>query len=388
MDPRGAKQTRPPRPLPEREFPRGPRPTKRAPRSQHVPAPGLRPALHAERPHLSLQRSALRNRFSPAARLQSSSSAAGSAATCSATNSCSSISSGDSVSVTASLVRVSSSTAGGAGSVRPPRCRESDSPGSNPLPSQTSGASISEAGLKLLAGRAGAASAAGFGASVSAVPPYLRSDSPGRTKGTGTWDERGAGDLSLLGTLDLAGLFDFIRWPRRSFGRSSAPPAPSAEPPGPRPPRRRRRPRQRFAPGPLPSPSETSCCSPAEVDSSETDPASGTASIAKRPPGFSWDRPGRPSCRSPPRCCPFRPPLRSEPPACRTSRGGTAAPLADAFSSSSDSSGSSISRKSVTYRKASRSRPKSTKADCMPGRTRVTRPLYIDPASVYSFSRS
>src|SRR5215467_12002924 len=59
----------------------------------------------------------------------------------------------------------------------------------------------------------------------------------------------------------------------------------------------------------------------------------------------------------------------------------TASPMASASSSSS-------SRKSETYRKASRSSPMLTKADCMPGSTRVTRPLYIDPASVYSFSRS
>src|SRR5437868_1860697 len=30
----------------------------------------------------------------------------------------------------------------------------------------------------------------------------------------------------------------------------------------------------------------------------------------------------------------------------------------------------------------------STKADCMPGSTRVTLPLYMEPARVYSFSRS
>ena len=42
---------------------------------------------------------------------------------------------------------------------------------------------------------------------------------------------------------------------------------------------------------------------------------------------------------------------------------------------SSTSSVSSNSMKSETYRKASRSSPISTKADCIPGRTRVTRPL-------------
>src|SRR5579883_3073330 len=45
------------------------------------------------------------------------------------------------------------------------------------------------------------------------------------------------------------------------------------------------------------------------------------------------------------------------------------------------------SKKSETYRNASRSRPISTKADCMPGKTRVTFPLWMLPASEYSFSR-
>ncbi len=45
------------------------------------------------------------------------------------------------------------------------------------------------------------------------------------------------------------------------------------------------------------------------------------------------------------------------------------------------------SAKSDTYRKVSRSRPRSTKADCMPGKTRVTRPLWMLPASEYSLAR-
>src|ERR1700678_3190397 len=85
----------------------------------------------------------------------------------------------------------STSASGSAGRVR---CRESDSPGSRPLPSQARGASMSDAGLEVDEGRAGAgAKGPDFGDSSSAVPPYLRSDSPGRTKGAGAWPERGEG---------------------------------------------------------------------------------------------------------------------------------------------------------------------------------------------------
>ncbi len=50
-------------------------------------------------------------------------------------------------------------------------------------------------------------------------------------------------------------------------------------------------------------------------------------------------------------------------------------------------SSSDSSKKSETYRNASRSRPIFTKADCIPGSTRVTRPLWILPASEYSSAR-
>ncbi len=156
-------------------------------------------------------------------------------------------------------------------------------------------------------------------------------------------------------------------------------------PAAPRLPRRWRRPRQRLAPGAPESSSTPPVCSETAGDSgADASAASGTASTAIRRP-LGW-RSGRGSCFSPgfgpgrwPRSSP-RPPVRAIWPlvcsgVCRTSRGGWLPPVAAAFSSSSVSSASSSSRKSVTYRKASRSRPTSTKADCMPGRTRVTRPL-------------
>jgi hypothetical protein len=68
----------------------------------------------------------------------------------------------------------------------------------------------------------------------------------------------------------------------------------------------------------------------------------------------------------------------------------SAAPPASLLSSSSSSSSSSVSgaRTSVTYRKASRSSPMSTKADCIPGSTFETRPLYTLPATPRECSRS
>ena len=46
-----------------------------------------------------------------------------------------------------------------------------------------------------------------------------------------------------------------------------------------------------------------------------------------------------------------------------------------AVSTTIRSNSASSSKKSETYRKASRSRPMSTNADCIPGSTRITRPL-------------
>src|ERR1035441_5611693 len=81
-----------------------------------------------------------------------------------------------------------------------PRCLEIDSPGRRPLPSHWMDASIRVAGLKALAGRAGGvepASGAGLGDLASAAPPYLDSDSPGRTNGAGAWPPRAGGAASL-----------------------------------------------------------------------------------------------------------------------------------------------------------------------------------------------
>src|ERR1035441_3710457 len=80
------------------------------------------------------------------------------------------------------------------------RCLEVDSPGRRPLPSHWMGASIRGAGLKAPAERAGGAELAAradLGNSSSAAPPYLESDSPGRTKGAGAWPARAGGAASL-----------------------------------------------------------------------------------------------------------------------------------------------------------------------------------------------
>jgi hypothetical protein len=64
---------------------------------------------------------------------------------------------------------------------------------------------MSVEGLKLLAGRAGGGTA-DLGASSLGVPPYLESDSPGRTKGvdgaTDAWGARGAGAKTWVCTAE------------------------------------------------------------------------------------------------------------------------------------------------------------------------------------------
>src|SRR5579884_391949 len=85
----------------------------------------------------------------------------------------------------------------------------------------------------------------------------------------------------------------------------------------------------------------------------------------------------RPRCSRPSRASRPSRPSRSRPSRSRPSRAPTGAVSYSSFSS----------EKSETYKNVSRSRPRSTNADCMPGSTRVTRPLCTLPASEYSFAR-
>ena len=85
----------------------------------------------------------------------------------------------------------------GAGVDSARRCRASDSPGSNPLPSQTISSSISVEGLATVRSGSGSEVSGGSSLRINRLgadfwisgAPYFESDSPGSTNGVGTAED-------------------------------------------------------------------------------------------------------------------------------------------------------------------------------------------------------